>query len=125
MRDSVPSVRYPSICNVLHLWRISEVISLYAHTQTHVSEAFIKRIKIIVLTPHEYYMLLPALIISADFEPMVRPSVQSRRFMQYNMSNRGMCCFKGQRAHAAGCFKDQRCKYPGDISALSIDALLS
>ena len=55
------------------------------------SEAFIKHIKIIVLpvTPHEYYMLLPALIISAAFEPMVRPSVQSRRFTlariwQYN-----------------------------------------
>ena len=73
------------------------------------SEAFIKYIKIIVLTPHEYYMLFPALIISAAFEPMVRPSVQSRRFTLISgsviMSNRGMCCFKGQRSHAAGCFK--------------------
>ena len=74
-------------------------------------------------------MLLPALIISTDFESMVRPSIQFRRFTLVSgsiiMSNRGMWCFKGQRAHAVGCFKGQRCKYPGDISALSIDALLS
>ena len=34
MRDSVPSVTYSSVCNVLRLWRIS-VIPTYTRTQNH------------------------------------------------------------------------------------------
>ena len=38
MRDSVPSVRYSSICNVLHLWRIS-LIPTYRVYQLYDSES--------------------------------------------------------------------------------------
>ena len=60
----------------------------------------------------------------------VSTSVQSCGFTcvsgQY-MYNKNVehAAFKGQRAHAAGCFKGQRCKKLGDISAVSIDALLT
>ena len=29
MRDSVPSVRYSSVCNVLHLWTLDFLVILY------------------------------------------------------------------------------------------------
>ena len=31
MRDSVPSVRYSSVCNVLHLWRISLIPTYWVY----------------------------------------------------------------------------------------------
>ena len=37
---------------------------------------------------------------------------------------RRTCCFGGQRAHAARCYKRSKMQISSDISALSIDALL-